>query len=150
MVLNKIAWAFKNKHYSNLNEFNKDVQQYQVDRFGDEDLWNPNENVANYPQIQVCYEAWLKSPKDLLKNESLTLPISEIFNDEVDEDEYQEAEVIAKFDADNGAYFTASEFLMKVNNALANKELGDHIFFEGIEEEQADSKIPTFYIICGS
>jgi len=146
MVLNEIAWAFKDKLYSNLKEFNKDVQQYQVDILGDEDVWKPDEIVANCPQIQVCYEAWLKSPKDLLKNESLTAPVSE----EVDEDEYVEAEVIAKFDADNGQNFSAAEFLMKVHNTLSNKELGDHIFFEGIEEDDEDFKIPTFYIICGS
>lgn len=150
MVLNEIAWAFKDKLYSNLKEFNKDVQQYQIDILGDEDLWKPNEIVISSPQIQVCYEAWLKSPKDLHKNESLTVPIGDVFSDDVAEDEYQEAEVIAKFDADNGENFTADEFLFKVHNTLVNKELGDHIFFEGIEEDDQDFEIPTFYIICGS
>ena len=150
MVLNEIAWAFNDKLYSSLKEFNKNVQQYQIDILGDEDLWKPDEIVIDSPQIQVCYEAWLKNPRDLLKNESLTLPVSEVFSEDVDEYEYQEAEVVAVFNADNGQLFTAGEFLFKLHNTLANKELGDHIFFEGIEEDEEDFELPTFYIICGS
>ena len=43
---------------------------------------------------------------------------------------------------------------------MANKELGDHVFFEGIEYEGHECEgyglidnedgIPVFYIICGS
>lgn len=150
MVLNEIAWAFKNKHYANLKEFNKDVQQYQIDILGDEDVWKPNEVVADAPQVEICYEAWIKSPRDLLKNETLTVPIDEVFNDEVDEDEYQNVEIIAQFDADNGANFTAAELLLKIHNAMVNKELGDNLFFEGIEELEEETAMPSYYVVCGS
>lgn len=151
MVLNEIAWAFKNKPYTSLSEFSKDVQQYQIDILGDDDVWKPNEVVIDNAQVKLCYEAWLQNPKNLLKNESLTAPLHEVFNDEVDEDEYRQVEVVATFDADNGICFTAQELLMKLNNVMANKELGDQIFFEGLEiSEDRDASLPTFVVICGS
>lgn len=151
MVLNEIAWAFKNKHYTNLSEFSKDVQQYQIDILGDDDIWRPNEVLVDNAQVKLCYEAWLKNPKNLLMNESLSVPLHEVFNDEVDEDEYQQVEVVATFDADNGICFTAQELLMKLHNAMVNKELGDHIFFEGLEKsEDEDASVPAFFVICGS
>lgn len=152
MLLNQVVWAFKEKHYSSFKEFNKDVQEYQTSIIGDDELWQPDAIVADFPEIQVCYEAWIKNPRALLKNESLTVPLNEVFNDDVDEDEYQEVEILAKLSADNGKNFTASELLMKTHNTLVNKELGDHVFFEGfeIDDTSSQNEVPTFYVILGS
>ena len=71
-----------------------------------------------------------------------------------------QVEIMAHLVADNGTYFTREELLFKLHNLMANKELGDHVFFEGIEYEGhecegyglIDNKdgIPVFYTCCGS
>ena len=62
--------------------------------------------------------------------------------------------------ADNGKYFKGEELTFKLQNLMANKELGDHIFYEGIEYEGHECEghglidnedgIPVFYVCCGS
>ena len=50
-----------------------------------------------------------------------------------------------------GKIFTALEFLMKAHNQMSNKELGDHVFFEGTDETpEIIDGLPTCYIACGS
>ena len=52
--------------------------------------------------------------------------------------------------ADNGKYFTNLELMTKVHNQQANKELGDHVFFEGMDLDDEIDGIPVFYVACGS
>ena len=93
---------------------------------------------------------WVIEPSDLLKNENLIDEDQAVFEEGPGKEFYQ-VEVIATLKADNGANFTALEFLMKVHNQQANKELGDHYFFEGIDEEpEILNGIPTLFIECGS
>ena len=76
------------------------------------------------------------------------------------EDGMWQVEIMAHLVADNGTYFTREELLFKLHNLMANKELGDHVFFEGIEYEGHECEgyglidnedgIPVFYIVCGS
>ena len=71
-----------------------------------------------------------------------------------------QVEIMAHLVADNSTYFTREELLFKLHNLMANKELGDHVFFEGIEYEGHECEgyglidnedgIPVFYIVCGS
>ena len=51
-----------------------------------------------------------------------------------------QVEIMAHLVADNGTYFTREELLFKLHNLMANKELGDHVFFEGIEYEAMNVK----------
>lgn len=63
------------------------------------------------------------------------------------EDENQ-VEIVALIKADNGLHLTAQELLM---NQMANKEPGDHVFFEGTDETPFVSDgVPTYFIGCGS
>lgn len=48
------------------------------------------------------------------------------------EDGMWQVEIYARFKADNGQYFTTEEILFKIHNTMANKELGDHVFFENL------------------
>ena len=60
----------------------------------------------------------------------------------------------------NKTTYTREELLFKLHNLMANKELGDHVFFEGIEYEGHECEgyglidnedgIPVFFIVCGS
>ena len=150
MTLNNIAWSFSNEIYTDAAKFSKDVEQYQKDLADDADLLNDDEIVIEAPEIRIQYEAWVYGPEDLLENEQLIEDDADAFDEEADEDGYQ-VEIIATLKADNGKYFTALEFLMKAHNQQANKELGDHVFFEGIDEEpEIIDGLPTYYIACGS
>lgn len=147
MTLNNISWSFSKEFYTDIDKCNNDVIQYQKRIYKTDKKWKPNEIVLGFPEVQIQYEAYIRKPTDLLENEIL---FGEGYDFE--EGDMFEVEIIAKFKADNGQHFTALEFLMKTHNQQANKELGDHVFFEGIDEEEPEiiDNLPTYYIACGS
>lgn len=149
-TLNQIAWSFSTETYTDAETFNREVTQYQKDIYGTAERWNPNEIVLDAPDVQIQYEAWIMKPSDLLENDCLISDDEDIFDGEADDEGYQ-VEIIAQFKADNGKNFSALEFLMKAHNQQANKELGDHVFFEGIAKEPTQVEgVSTYYIACGS
>lgn len=149
-TLNHIAWRFSDEQYTDLNKFSNDVKQYQQDIYDDSTRWQPDVVVSEQPKVQIQYMAWINSMDDLLENETLIDEDKNIFEEEPDEDEHQ-VEIVALIKADNGLHLTTKEFLMKTHNQMANKELGDHVFFEGTDETPfvADG-VPTYFIGCGS
>lgn len=150
MTLNKIAWRFSTESYQDYELFNQEVIQYQKNIYEMDDKWKPDEIVFDYPEIQIQYMAWIYEPSELLENETLIEDDKDVFDDEPDEDGYQ-VEILAHLKADNGKNFTALEFLMKAHNQQANKELGDHVFFEGTDEQpNIIDGMPVCYIACGS
>lgn len=76
-----------------------------------------------------------------------------------DNDMWQ-VEIMAHLKADNGKAFTLQELIFKLQNLMADKELGDHVFLEGMEYEGHECEgnglindpdgIPVFYVCCGS
>lgn len=150
MTLNKIAWSFTNEVFQDVEKFNKEVTQYQIDIYKTDEGWNPYETVFDFPELQIQYEAWIAQSSDLLSNEIL-IDEEDAFDEDNSEDGMFQIEVLAKLKADNGKNFTALEFLMKVHNQQANKDLGDHVFFEGTDENpEISNGLPTCYIACGS
>lgn len=149
-TLNNISWSFSSEIYTDVEAFNQEVLQYQKDIYGTAERWIPDDIVLDAPEVQIQYEAWIMEPSDLLENDCLISEDEDVFDGEADDDGYQ-VEIISKLKADNGKNFTALEFLMKAHNQQANKELGDHVFFEGIgSQPRMVEGIPTFYIACGS
>lgn len=71
MTLNKIAWSFSKKNYLSLEEFNKEVTEYQIIIHKTDQDWKPNEVVFDFPEIQIQYMAWVNGSDDLLENERL-------------------------------------------------------------------------------
>lgn len=149
-TINNIAWSFSKNRYTDAAEFNQEVVRYQKAIFQTDEHWKPAEIAFGFPELQIQYEAWIMQPADLLENESLTEDDESVFEQYPDEKQHQ-VEIIAKLKADNGSHFTALEFLMKAHNQQANKELGDHVFFEGTDEDpEMVNGLPTCYIACGS
>lgn len=149
-TLNAIAWSFSGKRYTDPEEFNREVIEYQNAIYHTAENWKPNETVFDFPELQIQYEAWITNLSDLLENESLIDEDEAVFEEYPDEEQYQ-VEIVARLKADNGKNFTALEFLMKAHNQQANKELGDHVFFEGTDDEpEVIDGLPTCYIACGS
>jgi len=85
------------------------------------------------------------------KSYIIEIPVSDIFEEEPDDDEYgYQVELAAILLPDNGKSFLGYELLMKVHNQQANKELGDHVFYEGTEIERGEDGIAILPIYCGS
>ncbi len=149
-----VHWVFNKQTYSReefSEEYNENVKNYVDDDQSDDD------DRLEEPEILVTYEAWIESKDQLFDNERVT---DEELLEEDKEDGMWQVEIMAHLVADNGTYFTREELLFKLHNLMANKELGDHVFFEGIEYEGHECEgyglidnedgIPVFYICCGS
>jgi len=124
VILKEIAWSFTNTTYNSVDQFNEEVKQYQLDIF-QEDRWQPENVVLNSPRFLMEYEFW---------------------TDEGDE-QVETVEVTS-----NKPHFTAGELLFEIHNLLAEKYLGDHVFFEGLNysEEGAATDLPKYELRLGS
>ncbi|MBS7041018.1 SMI1/KNR4 family protein [Veillonella sp.] len=149
-----VHWVFNKQTYSR-EEFSKEYNE-NVKKYVDDDQSDDDDRLEE-PEILVTYEAWIESEDQLFDNERVT---DEELLEEDKEDGMWQVEIMAHLVADNGTYFTREELLFKLHNLMANKELGDHVFFEGIEYEGHECEgyglidnedgIPVFYICCGS
>ena len=153
-TFDEVHWVF-NKHTYSREEFLKEYNKV-VEKYVDEDQTN-NDDILAEPEILVTYEAWIESVDQLFDNERVA--DEELLEDDKEDGMWQ-VEIMAHLVADNGTYFTREELLFKLHNLMANKELGDHVFFEGIEYEGHECEgyglidnedgIPVFYTCCGS
>ena len=95
-------------------------------------------------------------------SEMVTVAMKRIDLDDKEDDMWQ-VEIYARLKADNGQYFTTEELLFKLHNLMANKELGDHVFFENLvyddhefeadeieDIDDNDEGIPVFVVWLGS
>ncbi|WP_287524002.1 SMI1/KNR4 family protein, partial [Veillonella sp.] len=149
-----VHWVFNKQTYSR-DEFSKEYNE-NVKKYVDDDQVDDDDRLEE-PEILVTYEAWIESEDQLFDNERVT--DEELFEEDKEDGMWQ-VEIMAHLVADNGTYFTREELLFKLHNLMANKELGDHVFFEGIEYEGHECEgyglidnedgIPVFYIVCGS
>ncbi|RYD99588.1 MAG: hypothetical protein EOP54_03690 [Sphingobacteriales bacterium] len=150
MTLNNIAWSFSKKSYQDPEIFNQEVSTYQKEIRDTDAAWHPDEIVFNVPELNIQYEAWISKAEDLLDNETL-IDEEDVFDEDNSEDGMFQVEIVARLQADNGKHFTASEFLRKAHNQQVNKALGDHVFFEGTDEDPAIiDGLLLCYIACGS
>ena len=150
-----VHWVFNKKLYSKENfskEFNQILEEYAEYGAKESAL-----ALLEEPEILVTYEAWIESENQLHNNERLN---DEELLEEEKEDNMWQVEIMAYIIADNGKYFTGEELTFKLQNLMANKELGDHVFYEGIEYDGHECEghglidneegIPVFYVCCGS
>lgn len=151
-LLKNIAWAFNGTNYAHQDEFDKAVAQYQRDIYEDDSQWQPDTVVLESPEVRIIYEYYI-TPNDI-RFEDETFPDEDEADIQIDDpdEENEQREVAVTFKADNGRSFTASELLYKLHQRLWHRQLGDHIFFEGLlvckvpEQEYP----PSFYLHCGS
>lgn len=147
--------VFNKKSYSKESfskEFNQILEEYAEYGAKESAL-----ALLEEPEILVTYEAWIESENQFYHNERLN---DEELLEEEKEDNMWQVEIMAYITADNGKYFTGEELTFKLQNLMANKELGDYVFYEGIEYEGHECEghglidnedgIPVFYVCCGS
>ncbi|MGE8380608.1 MAG: DUF1266 domain-containing protein [Sphingobacterium sp.] len=150
-VLSAIAWTFQAKSYHSSQEFDADVAEYQRDILADRAQWDANEIVVDAPEIELCYMCWIKGMEDLNPNEILLDDEEEAFDEDNGDDGYFQVEICARIQASNGKNFTALDLLYQMEKQLIGKELGDHIFFEGLDRvENHSGDTPLYYISFGS
>lgn len=146
VYLRNISWSFT-ETWEDLITFSEAVRQYQMDIHQTDAHWDPHEMILGEPEIYIQYEAWISSPAELLENEQFAQPR----NLEARSSGYYESEIVARLTANNKAYFTACELLLKTHHQLSSKELGDHVFFEGfaLSQHPYHGK-PLLVVRCGS
>ncbi len=150
-ILSDIAWSFQTKLYVNSSEFDTDAAQYQRDILADQAAWNADEIVLDLPEIELCYMCWIKGMEDLNPNEALLDNEDEAFDEENGDDGYFQVEICARIQASNGKNFTMLDLLYQMEKQLRGKELGDHIFFEGLDRVvDYAGDVPLYYISLGS
>lgn len=150
-ALNDIAWAFNHTNYVGLMQFWDDVRKYNDEIEQDLEHFNPFATIFNAPKVKVIYEVWVKNEKSLFPMEKFVEDPEDIFDEDNAEDGLYQAEIIAEFQSGDNNGFGALELLWNIHNCLQNKELGDHIFFEGFNiEGYEEDGTPVLYLYLGS
>lgn len=118
-ILPELLWIFGQK-YDLKAEFSQAVKEYQIDIRG-KDTWQPDAVVFNRPQIKILLEMdWELPPDD-----------------------------IAEFliESESSENLTALDLIFQLNNLIAEYDLGDHVFFEGLTYSGKDD---LYFINLGS
>jgi hypothetical protein len=152
-LLSNIVWAFQRKSYTSIQDFNREITDYQIRILKERATWEPDKIAINASEIVICYEAWIKGKEDISDNETIIGNEDDVFSEENSDYGMFQVELCARLKADNGTNFTALDLIYQLENQLSNKDLGDHIFFEGLTAqgtEEPENKIPLYYMYCGS
>ncbi|KIA88089.1 hypothetical protein [Kaistella jeonii] len=148
-LLNNIAWNFNETEYDSKEGFNEAISQYQIKIKKQESSWNPNEIVIENPVVDIVFMAWIEE-NGLAENETL-LEDEDFFDDESNSEfGLFQADIQVRLHAENGKNFSALELMYQLDQQMKPKELGDDLFFEGLGGLESDSRIPKFYLFCGS
>lgn len=153
-----VNWAFSNKIYTGIEDFGIDLKSYNKKN----KKFQADKIVFENSKIGIRYGLWVKGmdDNDILPNEKLLGFENDYWKYEAaaefkkeDKSTYEryKSNVLATLNADDNKSFTAIELLFKINQQLANKELGDHVFFEGLGVDlDATIEIPSYLLINGS
>ncbi|ERJ60374.1 hypothetical protein [Sphingobacterium paucimobilis] len=150
-VLSEIVWTFNRKPYDSQIDFDGEIARYQKDILKSKAHWNGDDIAIHASEIEITYEAWISDLDDLRSNEELLEAEEDVFDEDNEEDGLFQVEISARLHAANGMHFTALDLLYQMEHQVSNKELGDHIFFEGFRRVQDyERPFPLYYMICGS
>ena len=150
-ILGSRVWAFNRKPYDSQSEFEEEITRYQKDILKAKAYWDSDETVINASEIDVCYEAWITSIDDLKSNEELIDDEEDLFDEDNADDGFFQVEISARLQAANGVSFTALDLMYQMEHQVSNKELGNHIFFEGFRQAQDyQGQFPLYHMLCGS
>lgn len=159
-ISSNVFWSFSQKNYDDAKVFAKDLKEYNDDMDNEITEAELDEIVLEETELIISYEAWISDVSEVKENEVLDMEEDEELLEEDKEDGMWQVEILAHVKSDSKDGFTMREILQKAHNQMANKELGDHVFFEGFEfmgrESDAyglidgEEELPVFFVICGS
>lgn len=144
-LLKNVYWMFNEIIYVSANTFSHDVVEYIEDN---QKNWHPGEMAVEAEKIYIIFEAFIIGKEALLANEYVT-DISTL-EEKCKIDGLFQTDIAALLFTDNGKYFTNEELLMKIHNQIAGKNLGNHMFFEGLEKCNPLEGIPCYCVLLGS
>lgn len=105
-ILSHLSWTFNEKKYESKEIFNRQVEQHQIN-LSRNSVWHPFEIVISKAEIKMLLDFdWEMPPDDKIK---------------------------FVFKSSNSNGFTALDLMFQLNNFLADYDLGDSHFFEGLE-----------------
>lgn len=126
-LLSEIVWNFDAEYYPTKATFNETVNEYQRKILGENAKWNPDQIVIDQPTVHVFFNRWTSNGS------------------------HEERGVILK--SDNFMNFSALELMHAIHNELqlGGYDLGDHVFFQGLEPRADHSTAQAKYkLLCGS
>lgn len=159
-ILDKVYWSFSDTTYTSAEVLGQELIAYaqEIDCELTQEMLA--QLVLAEPEVLVRYEAWIEQTTQLHTNEVIELEEDEELSEEDKEDGLWQVSLMAHLKADNPAGFTVLELMMKLQNQMANKFLGDHVFFEGLGYEgheceahgliDNEAGLPVFEVYCGS
>lgn len=150
-VFDGLFWTFDHVVYDELSDFYEAV--YNRNNELDNPLlqFDPLQILFDNSCVYVMYEAYLEFGEDLHEHEFLENP--HILTNKYD-DHPQAVSIISKICSDTNGQMGALELLHKVHNSLANKRIGERVFFEGFYKigviNDDDEDVPVLTILLGS
>jgi hypothetical protein len=150
-ILTNVVWRFKRLIPAKIDEFNEVFTRYQFDILGEKANWNCDAVVVDSPTVGITYTAWLKSPTELFDNE-IAVEKEGFFENlnNRDSDGLYQTNIAFELIADNECNFLASELMYKISHQISSRNLGDRVYFEGLQEIRTDSEFLCFRLMCGS
>lgn len=150
-ILTNVVWRFKKSVPTKIEEFDEIFTRYQSEILGAKGKWNSQSVVVDNSTVAIRYTAWLNGPADLFDNEIVLE--KEVFfedtNNSSSDGSYQ-TDIMFELIADNEQNFTAVELMYKISHQICTRNLGDRVYFEGLQECQTNNEIPNFLLMCGS
>ncbi len=144
-LLKNVYWMFNEIIYVSANTFSHDVMEYIEDN---QKNWHPGEMAVETEKIYIIFEAFIPGKEALLANEYVTDAL--MLEEKCKRDGLFQTDIAALLFADNGKYFTNEELLMKIHNQIAGKNLGNHMFFEGLERNDPLEGTACYCVLLGS
>lgn len=128
--LNDVYWQFNNRKFTSFGDFWSDFYTYHqtFNQTQILDNFSPTA-IASFHEIYIVYRAYLTNTNVLNENETL------LSSTNFDEDE-MEVEILLKVGGLDEDHIGVLEILYCIHQSLSNKDLGDHVFFEGLELDE--------------
>ena len=149
-VFDGVFWTFNDVVYDELCDFYEAIYSHNNELDNPLLQFDPLQILFNNTCVYVMYEAYLEFTDDLHEHEFLENP--HILTNKYD-DHPQAVPIVSKICSDS-TQMGALELLYKVHNSLANKRIGERVFFEGfykigvINDDDIDA--PVLTILLGS
>lgn len=127
ILLKGIVWDFDADYYPAKAVFHEKINEYQRKILGEHAKWNPDQIVIDQPTVHIFFDHWSSGGSR------------------------EEKGFILK--SGNFRNFSAFELMYAIHNELnlGGYDLGDHVFFQGLEPRADHSSAQAKYkLLCGS
>jgi len=144
-LLIDVKWTFSSKIFENIAAFSEEINNYNHNN----KKWQPDKVVFDYSKLKIKYFAWIHNSEDpcILINEV----INKNYSLKNKEENCYKMNFIATLETENNMCFTAIELMYKIHQQLANKNLGNYIFYAGFVNTNTNNTddVPCYLLANG-